>query len=143
MTTQMQDSALIFHEQNEQIIVDLHGFTAAHAAHEVASAFIEAAWQRGKERITLIHGSPDVTSWRQSIMFRGGIKWALRRELGQGVWRRWVWNRRSSKHTGLDPDSGAMTLALRPNSNRDPSFPWPSVDEPVYDYEGPWHRRND
>jgi len=46
------------------------------------------------------------------------------------------------KHSGLEANSGSMTLALRPNPNPDAEYPWPDVDEPAYEYEGPWHRRN-
>ena len=103
---------------------------------------IEVAWRRGYSSVTLIHGSPDVMSYRASVMFRGSIKWALRGQLRRGEWKRWVWNRGSVKHSGLEANSGSMTLALRPNPNPDAEYPWPDVDEPAYEYEGPWHRRN-
>ena len=121
-------------DDGDQVTVDLHGQPTGYAIHELAPAVIETAWRRGYKSVTLIHGSPDITSYRQSVLSRGSIKWGLRGQLNRGELDRWVWNRRSAKHSGLEVDSGAMTLALRPNPNPDPEYPWPDVDEPTYDY---------
>lgn len=122
-------------------VVDLHGHPTSTAIYEVAGPFIEAAWRRGYAAITLIHGSPDIQSHHDASL-RGGTKWGLRTALRRGDWSRWVWNIRSVKHRGLEANSGAMTLALRPNPDPEPEYPWPEVSEPAYEYEGPWHRRN-
>jgi hypothetical protein len=125
---------------HDHVTLDLHGYTPSHAIYEVVTPVIHAAWRKGYSSITLIHGSPDI--WEPPRGFgRGGIKWSLRRVLRQGEWKRWVWNMRSVKHHRLEKDSGAMTLALRPNPHPDPELPWPTIDEPPYKYEGPWHRR--
>ena len=124
---------------NDHVNIDLHGHTTAYAVYDMVPSLIRAAWRKGKKYVKLIHGSPDITSYRLSE-FRGGTKWALRSSLRRGEWNRYGWNRYSSKHRGLEPNSGAMTLALRPNPNPDPDYPLPDIAEPAYEYGGRWHR---
>jgi hypothetical protein len=78
----------------------------------VAEAEIEKALgQPDVGSITLIHGAPDVRHPAIAAhLERGGIKWALRGRLARGIWKQWVYGRRSKKHVVED---GAMTLALR------------------------------
>ena len=130
-----------FKDHGDHVTLDLHGYPTREAAYELAPAFIKTAWRKGCRSITLIHGSPDVRdNWAANQLGRGGTKWALRGSLSRGEWMEWAWNRRSVKHRGLEPNSGAMTIALRPNPDPEPDLPWPECGRPSYTYEGPWHR---
>lgn len=129
-------------EDSKTRVVDLHGYSTALAIDEIVPACIEAAWQRGYKAVKIIHGSPDIRApWMASILDRGSMKWGLRRALNRGDFMPWAYYARSVKHVGREPDAGALTLALRPNPNPDPEYPWPDLEEPAYEYEGPWHRR--
>lgn len=128
-----------FTDHGDHVTLDLHGHTTGYVVSELAQAVIAAAWRRGYRSVKLIHGSPDVQSRRHADC-RGGTKWGLRQALNRGDWTRWAWNRRSVKHSGLEANSGALVLALRPNPAPEPGSPWPPVEEPAFEYEGPRHR---
>jgi hypothetical protein len=91
--------------------LDLHGYPVIEAL-ELAEDIVHQCWLSGFDRITIIHGSPNIRNRMQSqCMGRGGIKWGLRSLLYQGDWSRYVYPRRSAKHF---IDDGYMVLALRP-----------------------------
>jgi hypothetical protein len=121
-----------------EVQLDLHGYTTHDALYDLVPRFIEWAWLRGCAAVTLIHGSPDISSPSDArILARGGTKWGLRTALNRGDFRRWVWYPRSKRHR---KEPGALTLALRPNPRPQSGLPRPAFPEPMFRYEGPWHR---
>lgn len=133
---------MTYRVEGETLVLDLHGHPGWYAVDELAPLFVDAAWKRGFKRVQLIHGSPDVLApYQADLLGRGHMKWRLRGALSDGEFMEWAWYRRSVKHSGLQADSGAMTLALRPNPNPEPDYEWPEYNEPMYDYKGPGHRR--
>lgn len=130
-----------YQDHGDRVTLDLHGHDTRYVIDDLVPDFIEVAWLRGYAFITIIHGSPDVQSpFQELILGRGSMKRTLRGDLSRGNFMSWAWNRRSVKHSGLELNSGAMTLALRPNPEPAPETPWPEIVSPVYAYEGPWHR---
>jgi hypothetical protein len=115
-----------------EVQVDLHGYstqTALWLAREV----MESAWERGCERVVLIHGAKHVTSRTTADQVgQGGMKWALRDALTRGQFKRWAEPASSNKH-----DRGAVSdrlaIALMENPRPDSGASWP--EPPEHEYE--------
>ena len=118
-------------DNDEELWLDIHH--RAHApAMEVVETFIEAAWEHGLSRVTVVHGAADVTSlaaamWRG----RGSVKWAIRRALNDGEYMEWAYYSGSKKHS-KDVHAGRITIALRPNPRSKSNVDWPHL--PPLDY---------
>jgi len=119
-------------KNGREVHVDLHGYsteTALWLAREV----IESAWDRGCERVALIHGAKHVASRAASDQVgQGAMKWALRDALARGQYKQWSEPPNSSKHE-RKAVSDRLVVALRPNPRPDPGAAWP--EPPEHEYE--------
>ncbi len=127
--------AVISQRKNgREVQVDLHGYstdTALWLSREV----VETAWERGCERVVLIHGSKHVaTPAASGHTGQGRTKWALRQALSRGEFNRWAEPPKSGGHD-RKAISDRLGLALKSNPNPDPGSPWPDPPEPEYDRE--------
>jgi len=114
--------------------LDLHGYsteTALWLGREV----VETAWERGCDRVVMIHGAKHVATPAASGQTgQGGTKWALRQALSRGEFNRWAEPPKSGGHD-RKAVSDRLGLALRSNPKPDPGSPWPEPPEPEYDRE--------
>lgn len=125
-------SVIGLRKNGREVHVDLHGYstdTALWLAREV----VESAWERGCERVVLIHGAKHVASRTTADQVgQGGTKWALRDALTRGQYKRWAEPPNSNKHD-RKAVSDRLAVALRPNPRPDPETEWP--DPPEHEYE--------
>ena len=114
-----------------ELWLDLHGYEIE-TALDLVRASLEAAWKRGFERVSIVHGASDVASPAAAASSsRGAIKWGIRGALDDGDYADWVCDRKSGKHE-LANAASRTSLALLPNPDPDPEAPWPEVPQPEH-----------
>ncbi len=119
-------------KNGREVHVDLHGY-ATETALWLAREVVDSAWERGCERVVLIHGAKHVSNRMMADRAgQGATKWALRDELGAGEYDRWAEPVNSSKHE-RKAVSDRLVIALKPNPHPDAGAPWP--EPPAHEYE--------
>lgn len=109
-------------------ILDLHTLSH-HEAIELADQMIRAAYENGRSKITIIHGSPLVYHHSQiGSAGKGSIKWALRGMLSKGKWKGITYHRKDKRHE-IYAGEGDMVIALKPNLSPRTPATWPPLPE--------------
>lgn len=127
-------SIISVRKNGREVQLDLHGYSTETALY-VARAVVETAWERGCDRIVMIHGAKHVASPAASSQTgQGRTKWALRQALSRGEYNRWAEPPKSGGHD-RKAVSDRLSLALKPNSRPDPGSAWPEPPEHEYDRE--------
>jgi hypothetical protein len=123
---------ITFRSDGREVQVDLHGY-ATETALRFAEDVVESAWERGAERVALVHGAKHVTSPAASdATGQGRTKWALRQALSRGAFNRWAEPAKSSAHQrGAARDR--LVVALKSNPRPDPGAPMP--EPPPHEFE--------
>jgi hypothetical protein len=121
-----------FRSAGREVQADLHGY-AKETALRFSEEVVAAAWERGAERVALVHGAKHVTSPAASdATGQGRTKWALRGALSRGAFNRWAEPAKSSAHQrGAATDR--LVLALKSNPRPDPGAPMP--DPPPHEFD--------
>ncbi|MCL7968454.1 MAG: Smr/MutS family protein [marine benthic group bacterium] len=119
-------------KNGREVQVDLHGYSTDTALW-LALEVVESAWERGCERVVLIHGAKHVASRETADQVgQGGTKWALRDALTRGQFKRWAEPANSNKHD-RKAVSDRLAIALMENPSPDRGAPWP--EPPEHEYE--------
>lgn len=118
-------------QSDEELRLDLHGYDI-HTAVDLALQCVEAAWEHGFARLTVLHGASQVTSpTHAEASGRGAIKWAVRKALDDGEFSAWALAPRSEKHRRASRSS-ETSIALRPNPDPHPEAHWPVIPQPEH-----------
>ena len=110
-----RSKAVISQRKNgREVQLDLHGYsteTALWLSREV----VETAWERGCDRVVMIHGSKHVaTPAASSQTGQGRTKWSLRQALSRG---------------GVQPLGRASEIRWpRPEGRQRPAWPGPEIE---------------
>jgi hypothetical protein len=109
--------------------LDLHGYDI-HTAVDLALQCVEAAWEHGFSRLSVLHGAAKVTSpSAATARGRGAIKWAIRGALDDGEFDAWALPPRSEAHRRASRSS-ETSIALKPNPDPHPDAAWPTIPQP-------------
>lgn len=115
----------------DEVWLNLHDYTRQQAVG-VVELVMKAAWERGYDRLTIVHGAADVTSPAKAEWTgRGSIKWNIRSELNSGRFMPYAYYSGSKKHV-KHVHSNRITIALRPNASAERDRPWPTLPDPEW-----------